>query len=41
MVRLDTGEWVAVDIDLVMQFPGAVEKWRDLMSLRVRLSSGI
>merc|ERR1712232_165969 len=38
MVRLDTGEWVAVDFDLVAQFPDAEEKWRDLMSLRARLS---
>lgn len=37
MVRLVTGEWVRVDMDLVEQFPGDEEKWRALMAFRARL----
>lgn len=39
MVRLDTGEWVRVDMDLVQQYPGDEAKWRMLMGLRARLAS--
>ena len=34
MVRLDTGEWVQVDLDLVEQYPGDEDKWRTLMTFR-------
>lgn len=36
MVRLETGEWLRVDDDLVEQYPDDEEKWRALMAFRTR-----
>lgn len=38
MVRLDCGDWVRVDVDLLEQFPDDEEKWRTLMEFRSRLA---
>jgi len=38
MVRLATGEWVRVDMDLLEQFPDDEDKWRSLMAFRARLN---
>jgi len=40
MVRLATGEWVRVDMDLLEQFPDDEDKWRTLMAFRARLNEG-
>ncbi|CAK9076239.1 unnamed protein product [Durusdinium trenchii] len=39
MVRLETGEWLRVDEDLVEQYPDDEEKWRTLMAFRAKLAS--
>ncbi|CAE8615172.1 unnamed protein product, partial [Polarella glacialis] len=39
MLRLDSGEWLQVDADLVEQFPEDEEKWRTLMAFRSKLAS--
>lgn len=39
MVRLETGEWLRVDEDLVEQYPDDEEKWRTLMAFRAKLAN--
>ncbi|CAJ1382510.1 unnamed protein product [Effrenium voratum] len=39
MVRLETGEWLRVDEDLVEQYPDDEEKWRTLMAFRAKMAS--
>ncbi|CAE7601951.1 CTR1 [Symbiodinium sp. KB8] len=41
MVRLETGEWLRVDDDLVEQYPDDEEKWRALMAFRTRLAQSL